>query len=528
MIKHQRTMGGKLSDFLMSMDLTKDGGLIAGGYSYSNISGEKTENSKNGDYWIIKLDNLGKIQWDKTIGGDDFDLLYSLQQTSDGGYILGGNSRSNISGEKTENSKGLDDYWVVKLDSMGNVQWDKTIGGSGTDDLTSLQQISDGGYILGGYSYSGKSGDKTENNRGAIYSSDYWVVKLDSLGNIQWDKTIGGSLGDRLSALQQTTDGGYILGGYSYSNRSGEKTENNRCGCANNPEKNDYWLVKLNSSGQIEWDKTIGGSNDEKFYDKSLVQTTDGGFILGGFSNSNISGEKTQNSRGDDDYWIVKLDGVGNMQWDKTIGGSDFDALSSLQQTSDGGYILGGPSSSNISGEKTENNKGGYDYWVVKLDNLGKIQWDKTIGGNLSDELSNIKEIGKYHYVLGGFSYSGKSADKTQWNRGYIDAPDYWLVELVYRKSGSLEITSDQDAYSLKAPATNNKSFLIYPNPVKDILHIQTNGKAIFTLTNQSGKILLTKTINNKGEINVANLAAGLYYLKNSATGVVQKVIISR
>lgn len=158
---------------------------------------------------------------------------------------------------------------------------------------------------------------------------------------------------------------------------------------------------------------------------------------------------------------------------------------------------------------------------------MGKIQWDKTIGGNQSDELRSIKEIGNYRYVWGGFSYSGISADKTQRNRGGNNGtPDYWLVKLSYTKPGSFAITSDQNAYNLNAPATNNKEFIIYPNPAKDILHIQTNGKATFTLTDQSGKILLTKTITNKGEINVANLAVGLYYLKNNETGVVQKIII--
>src|SRR5262249_42759818 len=144
----------------------------------------------------------------------DDDRLLALQQTNDGGYILGGWSRSNISGEKTEKRKGINDYWIVKLDSNGEILWDKTIGGNGYDELASLQQTSDDGYILGGSSTSNISGRKTENSRGDY---DYWVVKLDSLHNIQWDKTIGGSNPDYLETLQQTTDRGYILGGYSTS-----------------------------------------------------------------------------------------------------------------------------------------------------------------------------------------------------------------------------------------------------------------------------------------------------------------------
>ena len=151
-----------------------------------------------------------EIEWQNTIGGNYTDQLYSIQQTTDGGYILGGWSESYISGDKTENSFGGSDYWVVKLDSIGNIQWQNTIGGNSGDGLYSVQQTTDGGYILGGVSTSNISGDKTENSQGYI---DYWVVKLDASGNIQWQNTIGGNSDDYLTSIQQTTDGGYILGG---------------------------------------------------------------------------------------------------------------------------------------------------------------------------------------------------------------------------------------------------------------------------------------------------------------------------
>src|SRR5262249_10165868 len=150
-----------------------------------------------------------------------FDDLFAIQQTTDHGYILGGYSGSNKSGDKTEDSRGLTDFWIVKLDSIGTIQFDKTIGGNDEDHLSSLQQTTDGGYILGGVSFSGISGEKTEANKGF---ADFWVVKLDANGNIQFDKTIGGSSTDNLNALQQTKDGGYILGGNSTSDISGDKT----------------------------------------------------------------------------------------------------------------------------------------------------------------------------------------------------------------------------------------------------------------------------------------------------------------
>ncbi len=409
--------------------------------------------------------------------------------------------------KKHKTAGGGTDYWVVKLNALGKIQWDRTIGGNATEVLPWIQQTSDDGYILGGWSYSDISGEKTQNSRGI---EDFWVVKLNSEGNVQWDRTIGGSRGDGINSLQQTKDGGYILGGYSSSNKSGEKTENSRGG-------DDYWVVKLDRLGNIQWDKTIGGNNTDVLY--TLQQTRDDGYILGGYSSSNKSGEKSQNSRGKTDYWIVKLDESGNIQWDETIGGNNSDILNSLAQTTDNGYILGGQSSSNSSGEKTEVSRGADDYWVVKIDRLGKIQWDKTIGGESTDVLYSIREIATNEYELGGFSSSGISGDKTEKLRG---GKDYWVVTLGYKKRQGLSgITSAMD--NIIAPYSN---FSFYPNPVKDILHIAIKDKATFYLTDQSGKVLLTKNITGDGELDVASLPAGLYYLKNNTTDEVQKVIV--
>ncbi len=155
------------------------------------------------------------IEWQNTIGGNSDDELYSVIETTDGGYLLGGWSWSGISGDKSEVSQGYNDYWVVKLDGSGDILWQNTIGGYSTDELSSVIQTIDGGYLLGGYSYSGISGDKTEANQG--YHPDYWVVKLDGFGNILWQNNIGGNTTDDLYSVIQTTDGGYLLGGESSS-----------------------------------------------------------------------------------------------------------------------------------------------------------------------------------------------------------------------------------------------------------------------------------------------------------------------
>jgi len=350
-----KTFGGGGHEFLFSLKQTTDGGYIFGGWSQSNMGADKSENGRGGyDYWVVKIDGNGLKQWDKTFGGSGDDELYSLEQTSDGGYILGGWSSSDMGADKSENGRGDLDYWVVKIDGNGVKQWDKTFGGGGYDELYSLEQTSDGGYILGGWSSSDMGADKSENSRGYW---DYWVVKIDGNGVKQWDKTFGGNNYDALESLQQTTDGGYILGGRSSSNIGADKSENCR-------GFEDYWVVKIDGNGVKQWDKTFGGSQPDGLY--SLQQTSDGGYILGGWSSSDMGVDKSENGRGGYDYWVVKIDGNGIKQWDKTFGGSNYDALRSLEQTTDGGYILGGSSNSNMGADKSENGRGSEDYWVVK------------------------------------------------------------------------------------------------------------------------------------------------------------------
>ena len=250
----------------------------------------------------------------------------------------------------TSSARRMRTRWLTR--STGSP---KTFGGSGVDVLDALEQTTDGGYILGGYSNSGISGDKSQVSQG---DNDYWVVKLDASGQKQWDKTLGGSGPEILYDLLQTTDGGYLLGGYSNSGIGGDKSQGSKGSW-------DFWVVKLDGSGQKQWDKTLGGDNSD--VPRDLQQTAEGGYVIGGYSSSGISGDKTQGLLGLVDYWVVKLDVSGQKQWDKTFGGSGDDASLALQQTADGGYILGGYSSSGTSVDKSQMSQGSYDYWIVKL-----------------------------------------------------------------------------------------------------------------------------------------------------------------
>jgi hypothetical protein len=229
-IEWQNTIGGDAGDELTCIRQTADGGYIVGGKSYSGISGDKTEAVIGypypyQDYWVLKLDASGNIVWQNDIGGSSTDRLEDIQQTPDGGYILAGYSDSNISGDKTENCYIDMDYWIIKIDSIGNIEWQNTIGAYGNDALLAIDQTTDGGYILGGQSSSDASGDKIEDNIGLAGDPDYWIVKVDSTGEILWQNTIGGDGSDHLRSIQQTSDGGYILGGWSYSDLSNDIPE---------------------------------------------------------------------------------------------------------------------------------------------------------------------------------------------------------------------------------------------------------------------------------------------------------------
>ncbi|RDC65296.1 hypothetical protein [Adhaeribacter pallidiroseus] len=353
---------------------------------------------------IFGFNNLATAQniiWDKTIGGADDEELATIQPTRDGGYILGGFSESGKTGDKTSTSKGDYDYWVVKLNADGSKAWDKSYGGKGRDFLMTVLQTQDGGYILGGTSESGKSGDKTGDpkasaNTDGKYPPDFWIVKISANGTQEWDKTLGTTGYDYFFAnLVQTPDGGYLLGANTELGISGDKTQASK-------GSTDIWLIKLNAMGHKLWDKTIGGSGPDHIAD--LQVTPDGGYLIGGSSNSGISGDKSQASKGFSDFWLVKLKADGSKLWDKTIGGNLDDGIGVVQQTNDGGYLLAGSSSSGISGNKSEANLGKpdtYDIWVVKLKANGTKEWDNTIGGNGREYVSSLQLTQDSGYILG-------------------------------------------------------------------------------------------------------------------------------
>lgn len=418
MIEWQNSVGGDQLEFLRVLKPLSDGNYIVAGFSDSGISGEKTVPTNGfSDFWLFKMDTEGTILWQRGYGGDSEDELFAIEETSDGGFILGSDSTSGISGDKTEPGYGVQDYWVLKTDASGTIQWQITLGGSNNESLYTTRQTADGGYIVGGYSSSDASGNKSENSNG-LY--DFWVVKLSAAGDIEWQNTIGGSEDDFLWDLELSADGGYLLAGTSESGVSGDKTE---------PVMgvSDIWLVKLDSNGTIEWDETIGGDGSDSAW--SILGVSDG-FLLGGRSSSGVSGDKTEPNIGAFDIWVLKIDESGTIVWQNTIGGTLNDQIQApncVNETLDGGYILGSWSESDAGGDKTEDSRGIIDYWVVKVDANGIVEWDKTIGGEEVDLLRSVIQKPDGNYLVAGRSDSGIGGDKTDDTNGTYD---YWILEL--------------------------------------------------------------------------------------------------
>jgi len=338
-----KTIGGGGDDFAYSITQSSDGGYVVAGWTESFGAGSE-------DIYVVKLDSSGNVVWTKTIGGSLTDGAGSIIQSSDGGYVVAGGTLSF--------GAGYADFYVVKLDSSGNVLWTKTIGGSNDDEAISIIQSSDGGYVVAGNTRSFGAG-----------GGDMYIVKLDSAGNVLWTKTIGGSGDDVAFSIIQSSDGGYVVAGWTDSFGAGYA---------------DFYVVKLDSSGNVQWTKTIGGSNDDEA--RSIIQSSDGGYVVAGYTESFGVG-----ARG---FYVVKLDSSGNVVWTKTIGGSSGDEAWSIIQSSDGGYVVAGGTLSFGAGYA--------DFYVVKLDSSGNVLWTKTIGGSNIDWANSIIQSSDGGYVVAG------------------------------------------------------------------------------------------------------------------------------
>lgn len=403
-IQWQKCLGGSDYDIAYTIVENLDGSLVFAGYTMS-IDGDVSSSNGGGDAWVVKIDTMGNIQWKKCYGGSEWEVPYSLIKSLDGGYVFAGSTVS--SDGDVSGLNGGSDFWVVKIDSIGNLIWQKCLGGSFSEEAFSITQSYDGGFYIAGYTHLSDDGDVS----GSHGWFDFWVVKIDSLGNLEWQKCMGGTNEEEAYSIVQTTDGGCIVAGYTMSN------DGDLIGFTGNDA---LWIVKLDLQGNIQWQKYFGGTGNE--FAKSITQTSDEGFIVVGATSSNdgdISGY-----HGGRDVWIIKLDLMGNLQWQKCLGGSGLDEAYSIIQTNDGSFVVAGYTDSDDSDVSGHNGNG--DAWVVKLDILGNIQWQKCLGGaniEIAFSITQTKD--------GGFAVAGYT-ESNDWNTGgNHGGGDIWIVKLI-------------------------------------------------------------------------------------------------
>ncbi|UOQ51869.1 T9SS type A sorting domain-containing protein [Hymenobacter cellulosivorans] len=493
-----KTYGGTLEDRPLAVVLTPDGGSIIGGQSYSDAGGDKTQSSTDTDYWILRLDASGNKIWDRTFGTFGNDMFTTLEATADGGFLLGGTTNTAVSGDKTQAGPGGTDFWVIKLDANGTKLWDRVYGSTGPDALTAMVRTPDGGFLLGGTSGAGVSGNKTQPGKG---DNDYWVIKIDAAGNKLWDQVYGGTFYDNLSTMVATQDGGAILAGTSGSVLGADKTEANQGG-------SDYWVVKIDAAGTKQWDRTLGGTDDDQA--TGIRQALDGGYIVAGSSISGQGGNKTQPSRGGRDMWLIKLNANGTKQWDRTFGGIATEEPASVVATNDGGFLAAGYSNSNISGDKTQNIIGLSDVWMIKIDANGIKQWDRTMGGTKLDYLLTFQAMQVApdgSLLLAVFSESNSGFDKTQSSKGL---QDYWIIKL-----GNVTTAT--------AAPVAGQVLQAYPNPATRQLTVRLGNGAPRTnlrlsLLDATGRTVYSQRVTATGEAEVPltlrEHPAGLYLLR--------------
>lgn len=372
--------GGDMTESPGAVEQTSDGGYITISSSSSSATGNVTGSNHGAtnfstDVWVVKYDQYGKIQWQRLYGGDNYEYGYSIKQTSDGGYIFAGTTTTTVTGTGDmmalpANHGGEGDVWIVKLTATGTISWQRILGGTNMDYAQVIHQTSDGGYIVGGRTRSSASGEVTSTRPNTAH--DFWVVKLTSTGTLSWQQAYGNPTGgaenDILSGFNPTRDGtGYILSGFSAITLGSD----------------DFFAVKINLTGGVVWTRTYGSSSTDTCY--SSAATSDGGTILAGYSTGSANGDVTPTNHGGADMWVIKLNSAGNIQWQRLLGGTGTDIAYSVIQTSDGGYMVAGISNSSASGDVTSTNHGGNDVCVFKLSSTGVTQWHRLFGGDKSD-----------------------------------------------------------------------------------------------------------------------------------------------
>ena len=474
----QKTLGGSSVDEAIDVVSGEDGTCLVVGRTAS-INGDIFGQNGGYDVFATMLSSQGSVLWKKILGGSNNDIPNSVSRTADGGFFIAGLTFSD-DGDVT-GFHGESDGWIMKLSKLGGIVWKKAVGGTGLDGFWSVTSTSDGGCIAAGYS------DSPDGDVGyLIGNTDCWIVKFNSLGEIEWQKVLGGTNEDIGNGICFTSDGGYALVGQTSSFDQDVSSNNGNV---------DFWLVKLNSTGQIEWEKSYGGANSD--VGRALCEA-ENGFYLTGYTGSGNTGDVSGN-HGYYDIWLIRVDFNGNLLWQRAIGGSQPDRAYQLELLEDGSCIVVGGIESN-DGDFTDND-GGADLALVKVSPEGDLLWQQTFGGTKAEVGFAIDRTPDDGFVVAGYTWSTNGDLTGIPNKGYND---FWILKL---SPETMSATEEAVA----------EPILLYPNPAADVVNIsvpEPYSELQITMTDASGIAVLQKDVINGSALSLAGLPAGIYTLQ--------------
>jgi hypothetical protein len=489
-----KTFGGNNHEWRGNILYIGNGQFIIGGESETDINGDKSVPlcspvfNVPQDLWILKIDTAFNIHWQRNIGGNYFDRNPVFKQTNNlERFTCSTWSGSDSSCDKSED--GFNDYWVILMDTLGNLLMNETFTGNSSEQYPEAVQLSTGEFVISGQSISTIGGDKTVNNYGY---RDFWTIKFDSTGSKIWDNVYGGSDND-MSHMNHfevlaCDNGSFLIAGKTESPISGNISEPPR-------GANDVWIIKVDSSGNKIWDKRFGGSWHEVL--THITPTNDNGFILCAETSSPMDGDISYPPLGTTDFWVVKMDSVGNKQWDKRYGGSSFNGPVWIEQDLEGGYIVAGTVNGDSSLDISEPAYGVWDYWVIKIDSIGTKIWDKRFGGPGDNYLTSFVILPDTSIMLFGYADTGISAVKTDFGKGNTD---FWLVHLKY---GSSSTGIDELQETIVS---------IYPNPTNGTINIPEKlVGSTMSINDATGRLLYLHNYIESATINIDFLSLGYY-----------------
>ncbi len=514
-IDWQQCYGGSEGDNGKDIAISNDGYAVF--CVTGSNDGQVSYNHGSNDFWLIFTDQDGNLLWEKTYGGSDTEYAYDVEKAEDGNYIMFGYTLSN-DGNIT-NNHGSQDYWVVKVDSTGEIIWQKCLGGSWPDFGMDMKIDLMGNIILMGYSFSDNG-----NVSSHIGHYDYWIVKLNQQGELIWEKSLGGTDLDLGLCIFPTEDYGYIVGGLTMSTDVDVICE------LHSEYYHDAWIVKLDSSANIQWQRCLGGSFSDNA--SEIIQTIDGGYLFAGITNSNdgdVSGfHGTPGTVYNRDIWVVKLDETGNIEWQKCLGGTDNEDPKFIITTEENGYLVGGWTMSHDGDVIGNHSIGDYraDIWLVKLSENGTFEWQRCFGNSNNQQLGNILKLSENNYmVIGGTGAIDISGDV---DCDYHGGGDVWMFNISDTTTG---ISNQQQT---------NDLLKVYPNPAKDyvvfefsppLVPPQGGRSPVIKLINVFGQEVTSLLIKSEKTVWDTRLVnPGIYFYQIKVAGKIYngKVVISK